>query len=70
MLRCMKRALVAVAHSMLIIAYYVLQTGQGYRELGGNYLEQINKNQLQRYLVKRLEPVGLRVSIEPATAPA
>jgi len=41
--RGMKRGLVAVAHSMLIIAYYVLKTGQGYRELGGNYLEQINK---------------------------
>lgn len=68
--RGMKRALVAVAHSMLIIAYYVLKTGQGYRELGGNYLEQINKDQLQRYLVKRLERLGLRVSIEPATAPA
>ena len=65
-----KRALVAVAHSMLIIAYYVLKTGQGYRELGGNYLEQINKEQLQRYLVKRLERLGLRVSIESATAPA
>jgi len=66
----MKRGLVAVAHSMLIIAYYVLKTGQGYRELGGNYLEQINKEQLQRYLVKRLERLGLRVSIELATAQA
>jgi hypothetical protein len=26
------------------------EDGHGYRELGGNYLEQINKNQLQRYL--------------------
>ena len=68
--RGMKRGLVAVAHSMLIIAYYVLKTGQGYRELGGNYLEQINKEQLQRYLVKRLERLGLRVSIELATAQA
>jgi hypothetical protein len=66
----MKWALVAVAHSELIIAYYVLKTGQGYRELGGNYLEQNNKEQLQRYLVMRLERLGLRVSIESATAPA
>ena len=49
-----KRALMAVAHSMLVIGYQMLKTGQGYRELGGNYLEQINKDQLQRHFVKRL----------------
>jgi transposase len=68
--RGMKRALMAVAHSMLIIGYHILKTGHGYRELGGNYLEQINKDQLQRYLVKRLERLGLRVSLEPLTAAA
>jgi transposase len=55
---------------MLIIGYHILKTGHGYRELGGNYLEQINKDQLQRYLVKRLERLGLRVSLEPLTAAA
>jgi transposase len=39
-----KRALMAVAHTMLVIGYHRLKTGQGYRELGGNYLEQINKD--------------------------
>lgn len=68
--RGVTRGLMAVAHSMLIIGYYVLKTGQGYRELGGNYLEQINKDQLQRYLLKRLQRLGLQVTIEPATAPA
>jgi transposase len=68
--RGMKRALMAVAHSMLVIGYYILKTGHGYRELGGNYLEQINKDQLQRYLVKRLERLGLRVTLEPLTAAA
>jgi transposase len=68
--RGVKRALMAVAHSMLIIGYHMLKTGQGYRELGGTYLEQINKDQLQRYLVKRLQRLGLRVSLEPVTAAA
>lgn len=65
-----KRALMAVAHSMLIIGYHVLKTGQGYRELGGNYLEQINKEQLQRYFVKRLQRLGLQVTLQPVAAAA
>jgi transposase len=68
--RGMKRALMAVAHSMLIIGYHILKTGHGYRELGGNYLEQINKDQLRRYFTKRLERLGLRVTLEPLTAAA
>lgn len=64
--RGMKRAVMAVAHSMLIIAYMMLKTGRSYHELGGNYLEQINKDQLQRYFVKRLQKLGLTVTVEPA----
>jgi len=64
--RGLKWALMAVAHTMLVIGYHMLKTGQGYRELGGNYLEQINKNQLQRYFTKRLQKLGFKVSVEPA----
>jgi hypothetical protein len=38
-----------VADTMLIIGYAMLKTGRRYHELGGGYLEQINKDQLQRY---------------------
>ena len=64
--RGIKRAVMAVAHTMLIIAYTMLKTGRSYHELGGNYLEQINKDQLQRYFVKRLQKLGLTVTVEPA----
>jgi len=64
--RGVKRAVMAVAHSMLVIGYAMLKTGRSYHELGGGYLEQINKDQLQRYFVKRLQRLGLRVSIAPA----
>jgi transposase len=63
--RGVKRAVMAVAHTMLIIAYTMLKTGRSYHELGGNYLEQINKDQLQRYFVKRLRRLGLTVTVEP-----
>ena len=68
--RGVKRAVMAVAHSLLIIAYTMLKTGKGYHELGGNYLEQINKDQLQRYFIKRLQRLGLKVTVEPAAEAA
>jgi transposase len=64
--RGIKRAVMAVAHTMLIIAYTMLKTGRSYHELGGSYLEQINKDQLQRYFVKRLQKLGLTVTVAPA----
>jgi transposase len=51
--RGVKRAAIAVAHSILIIGYHLLKTGPSYQELGGNYREQIHKDQLQRYYIKR-----------------
>ncbi len=38
----------AVAHTILIIAYHLLKTGRTYLERGGTYLEEINKERLQR----------------------
>ena len=51
---------------MLVIAYTMLKTGKTYDELGGTYLEQINKDQLQRYYLKRLQQLGLTVTAKPA----
>ena len=64
--RGVKRALIALAHAILIIVYMMLKTSKSYHELGGNYLEQINKEQLQNYLVRRLQRLGLTVSLQPA----
>jgi len=68
--RGLKRALMAVAHTVLVIGYYILKSGEGYRELGAQYLEQSHKEQLQRYFVKRLQRLGLRVSLEPLSTVA
>jgi hypothetical protein len=54
----------AVAHTMLIIAYTMLKTRRSYHELV-NCLEQIDKDQLQRYFVKRLQKLGLTVTVAP-----
>ena len=44
----------------------MLKTDRTYNELGGSYLERINKDQLQRYYVKRLQRLGLTVTVQPA----
>jgi transposase len=60
-----KRALVGVAHSLLHIIYHVLKEGRAYAELGGDYFDRLQGDRLARHLVKRLESLGLRVTLEP-----
>jgi transposase len=66
--RGLKRAILAVAHTMLVIGYHMLKTNQGYRELGANYLDRIHKESLQRYHVRRLQNLGFAVTLEPTLA--
>jgi transposase len=68
-----KRAIVAVAHSMLVSAWHMLTYQQPYQELGGDYFDQRKKETKVSYLVRRLEKLtGGSVSIElqPAAAAA
>jgi transposase len=60
-----KRALVAVAHSLLHIVYHVLKGGRCYAELGGDYFDRREGERLTRHLVRRLESLGHRVTLEP-----
>lgn len=62
-----KRAAVAVAHSILVIAYHMLKRGTEYIEHGGDYFDKRNEEQLQRRLVKRLEGLGYQVTIETSS---
>ena len=62
-----KRALVAVAHTILVIAWHVLKNGATYQELGGNYFEKRQAEALQRSLVRRLERLGNRVILNPVS---
>jgi transposase len=66
-----KRAIVAVAHSMLVSAWHMLTYQQPYQELGGDYFDERKKESKVSYLVRRLEKLtGGSVSIElqPAAA--
>jgi hypothetical protein len=59
-----KKALVAVGHSILMIAYPVLLTRTPYPELGGDYFERRNGDQQRKRLIRQLESLGVKVTVE------
>jgi transposase len=61
-----KKAEVALAHSILIIVYHVLTRQEPYRDLGANYFDERDRQAVERRLVRRLEKLGLKVTVEPA----
>ena len=61
--RGVKRASIAVAHALLIIAYHILKTGAHYRELGADHFDRLHPERLKRKLVKRLEGLGFQVTV-------
>lgn len=63
-----RRALVAVGHTLLVIIYHVLKRGTTYQELGADFLERLEPARLTRQLVKRLEALGHKVTLEPCPA--
>jgi transposase len=63
-----KRALVAVGHTLLGIIYHLLKRGTTYAELGADFLDRLEPERLTRQLVKRLEALGHKVTLEPCPA--
>ncbi len=64
-----KRATIAVAHSILVIAYYVLERGEPYSDLGADYFADRQSSEAYRNrLVRQLERLGHKVILEPADA--
>lgn len=59
-----KRAVVAVAHTMLTIGYHLLQRGTTCQDLGANYFDQRHILRTTKRLVKRLEALGHRVTLD------
>jgi transposase len=61
------KAIFAVAHTMVVIAWHVLQDETTYQDLGPDYFERRNDAEARRrYLVRELERLGNRVTLGPA----
>ena len=65
-----KKALIAVGHSILVIAYHVVQKRRPYEELGGDYFERRNGDKQRKRLIRQLEGLGLKVTVEEIKAAA
>jgi len=61
-----KRALVALAHTILTIIYYILKRKEPYRELGGNYFDEHDRQAVEKRLVGRLRKLGYDVALQPS----
>jgi transposase len=62
-----KKATIAVAHTLLVMIYHLLRDEQDYRELGGNYFDELDRHAVQKRLVRRLERLGYAVKLEAPT---
>jgi transposase len=65
-----KKATIAVAHTLLVMIYHILSDEQDYKELGGNYFDELDRHAVQKRLVRRLERLGYEVRLEPASPTA
>jgi transposase len=63
-----KRAILAVAHAIVVSAFHMLSRNEPYRELGANYLDEHRRHHLVDRLARRIERLGYQVSLQPVTA--
>lgn len=65
-----KKALVAVAHSILVIIYHILKEEKTYHELGSTYFEEREREAVKRRALRSLERLGYDVSLQEKDAVA
>jgi transposase len=73
-----KKAIVAVAHRILVIAFSIIRDGTEYYERGGDHFDQLHPERTANKLLRRLERIGFEVTVkrpvgrprkDPALAP-
>jgi transposase len=64
-----QKAIMAVAHQILIVIYHMLRNGTPYAELGATYYDEKRKPAVTRYLVERLQRLGYVVTLEVPMEP-
>jgi transposase len=63
-----KRAIIAVAASLLTAVYCILRDGTPYRDLGANYFDARDRSHLLKRLTRRIEALGYHVAVRPAAS--
>jgi len=65
-----KRAIIAVAHSILTVLYHMLKYDRHYNELGEDFFDRLDPERVTRYHVGRLEDLGYDVTLTKAPVAA
>jgi hypothetical protein len=60
-------ACVAVARTILEICYFMIRDGTRFKDLGADYFNEKNRNDIMKRSVRRLESLGFSVNVEDAT---
>jgi transposase len=61
------RAMLAVAHSLLVSIYYMLRDQVPYQDLGPDHFDRLHAQRLERHYTRRLEALGFEVRLTPAS---
>ncbi len=61
------RAMLAVAHSLLVSIYHMLRDQVPYQDLGPDHFDHLHAQRLERHYVRRLEALGFEVRLTPAS---
>jgi len=62
------RAIMAIAHKLLIAAFHMLRTGEAFRDLGESYLDQVTRKRSTTKLVQRLSSLEYDGMLVPKAA--
>ena len=59
-----QRAILAVAHSMIVTGFYLIKCGYQYKDSGADFFDRRNREHTARKAVKRLSSLGYKVTLE------
>jgi hypothetical protein len=62
------KAILAVAHSVLVVAYHILRDRRPYTDLGADYFDRLDAHRVERYHISRLRQLGYEVTLTPSHA--
>jgi transposase len=61
-----QRALMAVAHSMIVVGFYLVKFDLKFKDLGADFFDRRNRERTMHRAVKRLNGLGYKVTLELA----
>jgi transposase len=59
-----QRAILAVAHTMIVVGFHLIKFGYQYKDLGADFFDRKNREHTARRAVKRLTALGYKVTLE------